>query len=326
MRPAPTSIATLVLLTLATACTAETSTRTGSLSLALTHTTSDGEVYRLHGTLTLGGAAQASFTTPQDAPTLTTELEPGDYTLTLEPGWRLERVHAGSSEPVEATLLSDNPQPFTIDADTIARLELRFMLEGGEVLDPIPGTLEVALVVEPAASGPCSPGLVINEVDYDQEGADDHELVELLNAGACAVSTDGLSLVLYNGGAADGVPVAYASVDLAFAAPSVAPGGYVVVADAEVLATLDPAVPALELPVALQNGDPDGIALELDHVIVDAISYGGMLTGVGEGTSAPPDPGAGSLGRCPDGSDRDDNGADFILLAEATPGAANACP
>ena len=42
---------------------------------------------------------------------------------------------------------------------------------------------------------------MINEIDYDQVGADTGGFVEIANAGASAATLDGIALVLVNGGA-----------------------------------------------------------------------------------------------------------------------------
>jgi hypothetical protein len=170
----------------------------------------------------------------------------------------------------------------------------------------------------------CAPRLVINEVDYDQEGSDTRELVELHNAGACALPTGGLALVLRNGGAA-GAP-AYATIALDSAGSEIAGGAYLVVGAAAVIAEL----PAGALGLApasfsLQNG-PDAIELQADGVVLDAVAYGGAVAGAGEGAPSPADRGLGALGRCPNGADSQDNAVDLSLLEAPTPGAANACP
>ena len=51
---------------------------------------------------------------------------------------------------------------------------------------------------------------MINEIDYDQVGADTGGFVEIANAGASAATLDGIALVLVNGG--DGTE--YDRVDL----------------------------------------------------------------------------------------------------------------
>ena len=93
---------------------------------------------------------------------------------------------------------------------------------------------------EPPPPPPPPPGgnakLVINEVDYDQIGADGNGFVEIHNTGGSAADLSNVDLVAVNGG--DG-----SEYDRLALTGSLAAGGYLAVA------------------VELQNGAPDGIAL-----------------------------------------------------------------
>jgi hypothetical protein len=64
-------------------------------------------------------------------------------------------------------------------------------------------------------------------------------------------------------------------------------------------------------------------------LFIDGIAYEGEIAGTGEGTT-PPDNDSnsieGSLCRCPNGSDTNDNSVDFVFCTTLTPGAANVCP
>jgi hypothetical protein len=187
------------------------------------------------------------------------------------------------------------------------------------------GTVEVAvdagdvITFQCAAGAPPPPpppsgGLMINEIDYDQVGADAGGFVEIANTGATAVTLDGIALVLVNGG--DG-----AEYDRVALAGSLAAGGY------------------LELSVDAQNGAPDGVAL-VDTgtgTLLDALSYEGEMVAATisgqtydlvEGTAlaastADSNTVAGSLSRLPDGTDTDNAATDWAFTATATPGAAN---
>ena len=96
--------------------------------------------------------------------------------------------------------------------------------------------------------------MVLNEIDYDQVGADAGGFVELYNAGLSAAELDGLALVFVDG--ADGGE--YLRKPLS---GSLAPGAYLVV------------------PVDPQNGSPDGVALYDTALrgVVDALSYEGAI-------------------------------------------------
>ena len=78
--------------------------------------------------------------------------------------------------------------------------------------------------------------LVINEVDYDQVGADTGGFVEIANTGTAAATLDGIALVLVNGG--DGAEYGRKSLTGTLAA------------GAKLVVDVDP-----------QNGAPDGLAL-----------------------------------------------------------------
>jgi hypothetical protein len=299
----------------------------GSLSLALQQTAQSGEVYRLHGaTLSIAGTEQHTLTPDPDETTLAVELLVGDYTLTLEPDYALQRRDGDTWVDVAATLLSDNPQSFAIAGGETTSLALRFALEGEPDVELSAGELAVTLEVEEQTpSGECAPRLVINELDYDQDGADTADFAELFNAGDCALDTAGVTLALINGGTADAP--SYRNVDLTLVGPSIAPGQYVIVGPPGLAASLpaDSALIAIE-SFSIQNGSPDGLRLEQVGTVLDALTYGGVIANTTETASAASDVGAGSLGRCADGHDTGDGSVDFASLEAPTPGAPNACP
>jgi len=169
-----------------------------------------------------------------------------------------------------------------------------------------------------AGGGPPPPppaaGLVINEIDYDQVGADTGGFVEIANADSSAATLDGIALVLVNGG--DGTE--YARVALT---GSLAAGAY------------------LQVDIEAQNGAPDGVAL-IDtgsHALLDALSYEGAITAATvdgqaynlvEGTAladtvVDSNTVDGSLSRIPDKQDSNDAAADWEFTSTKTPGAAN---
>jgi len=167
------------------------------------------------------------------------------------------------------------------------------------------------------APPPPPPGdspLVINEIDYDQVGADTAGFIEIANTGSAAASLDGIAVVLVNGG--DG-----AEYDRKALTGTLAAGAKLVV----------------ELDA--QNGAPDGVALveTANARLLDALSYEGAITSatIGtatynlvEGTVLPVDVADsntvdGSLARIPDGRDTDDAASNWAFTTTATPGAAN---
>lgn len=180
----------------------------------------------------------------------------------------------------------------------------------------------------------CSlPGLVINEVDYDNAEADDPiEFIEVVNTTADPIALAGHAIVLVNGSNNLG----YLTIDLA-PAGVIGAGQYLVVGTAAVVTP--PA--ALKLNLAkgntVQNGEPDGIALvnTAKGVVLDSLSYeGSMLAVTLAGVNGPvslvegspcafADKGAGSLVRAPDGYDTNNAGVDWGFAQVPTPGAPN---
>ena len=95
---------------------------------------------------------------------------------------------------------------------------------------------------------------MINEVDYDQVGADTGGFVEIANTGTAAASLDGTALVLVNGG--DGTEYARKTLTGTLAAGA-----------------------KLVIDVDLQNGAPDGLALvdTANDTLIDALCYEGAI-------------------------------------------------
>jgi hypothetical protein len=177
-------------------------------------------------------------------------------------------------------------------------------------------------------------GLVINELDYDQTGADSAEYIELFNGGAAAVDINGFDLVFVNGSGG----ATYRTVSLT---GSLAPLQYLVVGPQGVL----DAAPAAAVKVLLagndlaQNGAPDGVVLfNAADEIVDAIAYECPATAPATGmcsdagvpvrdvaafvgefrTTVADDPAAGSGSLC-----RDPATGGWAVCATSTPGTAN---
>jgi len=163
------------------------------------------------------------------------------------------------------------------------------------------------------------PNLVINEVDYDQPGADGAEFVEILNTGQGEADLTGIELLLVNG--SNGTP--YATIALP-TIPLAAGDYFVVCADALTVANCD-----LDAISSIQNGAPDAVALVLGSAILDTVSYEGSTAAPyteGTGTSAADSNSASQgfkgLSRAPNGSDTNVNDADFFFVC-ITPGRAN---
>jgi hypothetical protein len=167
-----------------------------------------------------------------------------------------------------------------------------------------------------ASSGPPPAGrtIVINEIDYDQVGADAGGFVEIRNNGSAAADLAGLALVLVDGGQSS-------EYDREALTGQLAAGGH------------------LAIDIEAQNGAPDGVALidTATGALLDALSYEGAITAatIGsatynlvEGTVLPTSVAdsntiTGSLIRDPDGQDTNDAAADWRFTTTVTKGAAN---
>lgn len=164
--------------------------------------------------------------------------------------------------------------------------------------------------------------LVINEIDYDTEGGSDTaEFVEILNPGSSAVDLSGYRIELVDGARG----AAYATYT---GSGQLGAGKYFVIGDTAVIQP-DPPLPAgtitLALDTNLQQG-PDIVRIVKISTkkVMDAVQYEGSANGAGEGAPAPSDTEDKSIGRCPNGSDTNDNGADFVTMPP-TPGKTNTC-
>jgi len=178
-------------------------------------------------------------------------------------------------------------------------------------------------------------GLVINEVEYDQVGADGDEFIEIYNGSPTAISLTNLRVLLVNG---DGS--VRETIDLSTAMPddTLAAGAYLVIANSAYLAASVSADREVAYAGTIQNG-MEGVALvDVSRpALIDALSYEGSLvadlSGIGlsatqslvEGTATTAEDSntiAGSLARLPNGTDTDDASVDWGF-ATSTPGAAN---
>ncbi len=189
----------------------------------------------------------------------------------------------------------------------------------------LPGRcMSIALIC--GCSNLVSAGVIINEVDYDQPGADTGEFIELFNSGI-ATSLTGYTLVLINGSTG----ATYRTLPLA-PMMLLSDEYYVLCGNRqEVVNCNQDTSPDANL---IQNGAPDAIALLFGAQVVDSFIYEGDIPGVGGGAG----PAAAdsnrdanlSLARLPNGIDSGRNAVDFALAC-STPGygneaAASSCP
>jgi len=163
------------------------------------------------------------------------------------------------------------------------------------------------------------PDVVINEIDYDQPGADNAEFLELKNVGGVAADLSNFSVQLING--ASGGASVYQSI--ALPPTTLAAGEYFVIcADASATPNCD-----LDVISSIQNGSPDAVALWMNGAVVDAVSYEGSVVppfveGSGAGLEDVGGTAFSGISRFPDGIDTDLNNADLSRRC-ITPGAAN---
>lgn len=194
----------------------------------------------------------------------------------------------------------------------------------------------LAATMTPGASNNLlPPGLMINEVDYDQVGAGDAaSFIEILNNTGTAVALADLAVVLVNGG----TNLEYARFNLAAAASTLPAGGLLVIRNATV--AVPPGTPVIDVAGDfMQNGGPDAVALvnTATQTVIDALSYEGNLTAavitgftgtfnLVEGTATTAvDSNAitMSLARVPGGVDDNNAVSDWITTQVMTPGAVN---
>ena len=168
--------------------------------------------------------------------------------------------------------------------------------------------------------------LLINEVDYDQPGADLFDFIEIVNPTDAPTPLTGVVLQTING---DGsIATEY---DLGVMGDSLAAGGIVVYGMDAVLAALPVGIHGEPLD-PLQNG-PDAVRLiDTENggtTFIDGLAYEGPIPVAGEGPPPVLADEAGdaifALARCPVNADTNDNNADF-RLAVPSPGLANTCP
>jgi hypothetical protein len=236
----------------------------------------------------------------------------------------------GTNVMLSATGAGTVPAMVVVPADALAQ-SFDFTaaaMPGMATISATLGPTSLMAMAEVVASAAGS--LVINEVDYDQPAGDTTEFIEIYNAGTSAIDLTGIAVVLVNGAT---TMMEYDRFDLT---GMIAPGGYIVIANAAVVTPAG--VPRILLgDSGFQNGAPDGLAIydtTMDR-IVDALSYEGSVSGARiEGAAMPRtlvegtattavDMGAGSLSRIPNGRDTNMASADWALTATTTPGAAN---
>lgn len=158
--------------------------------------------------------------------------------------------------------------------------------------------------------------IVINEIRYDDDLTDDKEFAELKNVSGQTIDLSELKLVRINGTAAD--------AQENMGPGSLAPGEYWLIGSVDSSAL--EVTPDQTVSFNFQNG-PDGLQIQrvsddgvIDSVMYETSTHPAGSTDTGDAGSAGGD--TNSLSRMPDGTDTDDNAADFSVQSP-TPGYLN---
>jgi Lamin Tail Domain len=165
----------------------------GQVEFALTNTI-DGTSYELRDAVfEISGGEPVTLSSEDVEPTapLVRELPAGDYSVLLAPGWRL--VEPGSEGALDATLISDNPLPFTVVAGETTPLQFRFSLVEASAPGAPSGQVEVSIdVVKQQARA-----LIFSELMSNPAALADTagEWLELSNVGNEPVALSGCKLL-----------------------------------------------------------------------------------------------------------------------------------
>jgi hypothetical protein len=106
----------------------------GVLQLPMTSTTSDGQRYRLVGATFAITGPQSVNITDTSPDTVSVPLPAGAYSIRLEGQWHLERADA-PGQSVQASLVSPNPMPFSLDEGQARAVRFIFKIPGSATAD-----------------------------------------------------------------------------------------------------------------------------------------------------------------------------------------------
>src|ERR1043166_4813015 len=132
-------------------CVAVEDDRLGTIGLELVGQTPSGTVYRLRdAVITVQGPTSTTIWNTEDAPdrtSLSANVVVGDYSASVQDGWRLERLDGSIATPVAAQLASDNPVLFAVTARERRSGPLQFRVNA-ELVDMSQGSDVVVTVQE----------------------------------------------------------------------------------------------------------------------------------------------------------------------------------
>ncbi len=165
----------------------------GAVSMQLTGQT-NGNSYRLRNArFDVSGPTMTVFDSETDLTltTLNATLSTGNYTITLEPGWSLEKLIDGTFQVVDATLTSPNPQSFQILGGATTNEAYQFSTNGTVVTI---GSGQLDLSIGVTENGGCqSPDWTLGgtpDVDDPRwQGATGVSFPDLLSQGAIAAKS-----------------------------------------------------------------------------------------------------------------------------------------
>lgn len=116
------------------ACSAESGSdekaEVGVLQMELSSTVGDRVYELLDANFLVQGNGSDLLLSGDDVELIEQDLAPGDYTVTLEDSWRIERTANGVTEAVPAVLTSENPVTFTIEEGAITPVV--YVFEAGD--------------------------------------------------------------------------------------------------------------------------------------------------------------------------------------------------
>ena len=151
----------------------------GTLSMALSATSDSGVHYRLRGgTLVLSGASYATIDLDAayvDDALISVRIATGQYELGLKEGWYLERDMGQGYAPVDAELVSANPQFMSVHEGETSLVHLNFQA-GADALTLATGGLDIDLNVKPECqegewvARSCGPGFQGRQVASCESG------------------------------------------------------------------------------------------------------------------------------------------------------------
>jgi len=136
-----------VLLTCLSACdavpTAPEEEPVGTLSMPLITIVNDVRYRLTEDRFSVSGPVEIDELSHNgDGSIVVATLPEGDYEVTLQDGWVLERQSDAGFEPIEATLASPNPRPVRIESDQTTTVVWLFQTDGNPVGPQPPGVLQ----------------------------------------------------------------------------------------------------------------------------------------------------------------------------------------